>query len=52
LGEFLLPYQTVRRAADPRTTLLEFLHSTYEAAGDAGDWDRDKWNGEHLHRPR
>jgi hypothetical protein len=42
LGEFLLPYETVRRAADPRATLLEFLQSTYEAAADAAEWDRDK----------
>jgi hypothetical protein len=41
-GEFLLPYQTVRLAADPEATLLEFLQSTYEAAADAAKWDRNK----------
>ncbi|HEU5282539.1 MAG TPA: DUF5996 family protein [Burkholderiales bacterium] len=41
LGEFLLPYDVVRTAADPDSTLLEFLRSTYEAAADAGAWDRE-----------
>jgi hypothetical protein len=40
LGEFLLPYDIVRSAADPEATLLAFLESTYEAAALAGDWDR------------
>src|SRR5688572_30091392 len=30
LGEFLLPYEAVRRAADPTATLLSFLQSTYD----------------------
>ena len=41
LGEFLLPYDVVRTAADPDDTLLEFLRSTYEAAANAGAWDRN-----------
>jgi hypothetical protein len=40
LGEFILPYQAVRAAADPDELLLEFLSSTYAAAADAGRWDR------------
>jgi hypothetical protein len=40
LGEFLLPYDAVRTAADPETTLLAFLQSTYEAAAVTADWDR------------
>lgn len=40
LGEFLLPYEVVRTAADPDATLLAFLTSTYEAAANAGAWDR------------
>lgn len=40
LGEFLLPYDAVRTAADPDATLLGFLQSTYEAAADRGGWDR------------
>jgi len=40
LGEFLLPYEAVRTAADPEKTLMAFLQSTYEAAADLGGWDR------------
>jgi hypothetical protein len=40
LGEFLLPYEAVRTAADPEATLLDFLQSTYEAAARSAGWDR------------
>ena len=40
LGEFILPYDAVRLAAQPDQALLEFLQSTYEAAADAAKWDR------------
>jgi hypothetical protein len=40
LGEFLLPYEAVRTAADPEATLLAFLQSTYEAAAVTANWDR------------
>ncbi len=40
LGEFLLPYEAVRTAADPDAVLLAFLASTYEAAADNAGWDR------------
>ena len=40
LGEFLLPYEAVRNAADPDETLLGFLQSTYDAAARLGGWDR------------
>ncbi|HEY4443735.1 MAG TPA: DUF5996 family protein [Steroidobacteraceae bacterium] len=40
LGEFLLPYDAVRTAADPEATLLAFLQSTYEAAAQSAGWDR------------
>jgi hypothetical protein len=40
LGEFILPYESVRTAADPDAVLLEFLQSTYEAAATAANWDR------------
>ncbi len=40
LREFLLPYDAVRNADDPEATLLAFLQSTYEAAAEAGRWDR------------
>jgi hypothetical protein len=40
LGQFLLPYEAVRSAADPDAALLAFLESTYAAAADTGGWDR------------
>jgi hypothetical protein len=40
LGEFLLPYDEVRNAADPEASLLLFLQSTYEAAAETAHWDR------------
>ena len=40
LGEFLLPYEAVRNAADPQSALLAFLQSTYAAAADCAAWDR------------
>ncbi len=40
LGEFILPYDAVRKARDPEQTLMAFLQSTYEAAADKGNWDR------------
>jgi Family of unknown function (DUF5996) len=40
LGEFLLPYDKVRRAAEPDELLMSFLQSTYDAAADLADWDR------------
>jgi hypothetical protein len=40
LGEFLLPYEAVRTAADPDATLLAFFESTYDAAADLGEWPR------------
>ncbi len=47
LGEFVLPYEAVRAAADPDAELLEFLRGTYAAAADLGQWDRV-----HLERPQ
>jgi hypothetical protein len=38
--EFTLPYEEVRKAADPVTMLTGFLHETYEAAADLANWDR------------
>jgi hypothetical protein len=47
VGEFLLMYEDVRRAASPSTCLLDFCQSTYEAAATLGHWDRKA-----LERPR
>jgi hypothetical protein len=38
----LLPYEAVRRAADPRMALLAFLESAYRAGADASGWDRSE----------
>jgi hypothetical protein len=40
LGEFVLPYDAVRTAANPDRALLDFLESTYQAAANAAKWDR------------
>jgi hypothetical protein len=40
LGEFILPYATVRTAPDPDSVLLAFLQATYAAAADLAGWDR------------
>ena len=40
LGEFLLPYDAVRQAADPEQAILDFMNSTYEAAATRAGWDR------------
>jgi hypothetical protein len=40
LGEFVLPYDAVRRAREPRRILLDFLQTTYDAAADLAQWDR------------
>jgi Family of unknown function (DUF5996) len=40
LKEYFLPYDAVRKSADPRTAALDFFQSTYEAAAINGKWDR------------
>jgi hypothetical protein len=40
LGEFVLPYETVRTAPDPDAVLLDFLRTTYAAAADTAQWNR------------
>jgi hypothetical protein len=40
MGEWLLPYDAVRTAADPDSALTSFLQSTYRAAADLANWDR------------
>jgi len=36
----VLPYEAVRTSANPRTTLLAFLESAYEAGATLAGWDR------------
>jgi hypothetical protein len=40
LGEFVLPYETVRKAASPDQQILAFVESTYERAATLAGWDR------------
>lgn len=40
MGEFLLPYETVRSAPAPRRQILDFAQSTYAAGAALGGWDR------------
>lgn len=41
LREFILPYEVVRNSADPQKVLMSFLESTYRAAANIGNWDRE-----------
>lgn len=41
LREFILPYDVVRNSPDPDKTLLLFLQSTYEAAANTANLDRN-----------
>ena len=38
-GEFFLPYEAVRTAADPDAMLLDFFQSTYDAGAKLANWD-------------
>ena len=40
LGEFVLPYEEVRRTTNPEAELTAFLQSSYEVAADLLNWDR------------
>ena len=39
LGEFILPYDAVRRSADPRQAILDFAESTFVAGATRQRWD-------------
>ena len=41
LGEFLMDYDDVRTAQDPRAAILAFANSTYEAGANLAGWDRE-----------
>jgi Family of unknown function (DUF5996) len=47
----VLPYETVRTAPDPRTTLLGFLESAYEAGADAAGWNRGRFESSWCPNP-
>ncbi len=40
LGEFILPYESVRVATDPDRMVLEFYRGAYEVGAALGGWDR------------
>lgn len=40
LGEFILPYEAVRTAADPEAAIRSFVDTTYDQAATLGGWDR------------
>ena len=40
IGEFLLMYEDLRKAASPTAALLDFCQSTYEAGANLGHWNR------------
>lgn len=40
MKEFFLPYDAVRNAASPETTLMDFCQTTYEAGANLAGWDR------------
>ena len=40
MKEFFLMYDDVRLEPSPRSALLEFLQSTYEAGANLAKWDR------------
>jgi len=40
LGEFVLPYDAMRRSDDPERALRAFVDSTYQSAATLGGWDR------------
>ena len=40
LGEFILPYETVRTLPDPERAIRAFIDTTYAHAADLAGWDR------------
>ena len=40
MGEFILPYETVRTSSSPEVAIRAFVESTYERAATLGGWDR------------
>ena len=40
IGEFLLRYEEVRRAPEPKAMILDFAQSIYDAGATLGNWDR------------
>lgn len=51
LGEFALPYETVRTAPSPDDALLDFFESTHAAAAELAGWDREALERDRDFRP-
>jgi hypothetical protein len=41
MGEFILPYDEVQKAANPSEVLLKFLQTTYDAAAKGASWNEN-----------
>ena len=41
MGEYVLPYEAIRMSNNPDQLLLDFLQTTYEAAAELAEWDRE-----------
>ena len=41
MGEFFLTYEAVQKSAEPKKMLMAFLNTSYEAAANTGNWNRD-----------
>ena len=52
MREFLLPYESVRTAADPEDALMAFLQSTYVASAELAGWDRQRLELQAIPEPR
>jgi hypothetical protein len=48
LGEFVLPYEAVRTAADPDQALTAFLNTTFDAAAKTAEWDLEPYGRRHF----
>lgn len=46
LGEFILPYEAVRKSDDPAGALLEFFNQSYDVGADLARWDRAALEGQ------
>ena len=44
MGEWVLPYESVRSAADRNSVLFDFMDRIYRAAQDLGGWDAARFN--------
>ena len=48
LGEFVLPLDAMRAAADPDAALLQFLNDSFDAAARLADWDMETLKRRHF----